>query len=117
MRKTLIFTSNPDKIKEKEILEQKEETKEEQEQEQEEKNKKENSEKEDKDKKSKINKKPPSDFIKRQSCLLPSTNFANSLAFMNKNLEEKKPAPKKIDANKFKMLIGQRLIGQFIKNF
>ena len=104
-----------EKIKEKEILEQKEETKEEQEQEQEEKNKKENSEKEDKDKKSKINKKPPSDFIKRQSCLLPSTNFANSLAFMNKNLEEKKPAPKKIDANKFKMLIGQRLIGQFIK--
>ena len=58
---------------------------------------------------------------KRASCILPSGGFKNVLANMEKNKkaeenkDTKKAAPKKLDANKFKQLIGERLIGQFMK--
>ena len=59
----------------------------------------------------KVEKKPPI-ANKRLSCMLPEMNFNNKLT---QNKDDKNPKPKKLDANKFKMLMGQRLIGQFIK--
>ena len=44
--------------------------------------------------------------------MLPEMNFNNNLT---QNKDNKNQKPKKLDANKFKMLMGQRLIGQFIK--
>ena len=59
----------------------------------------------------KIEKKPPI-ANKRLSCMLPEMNFNKKLS---QKKEDKNPKPKKLDTEKFKMLMGQRIIGQFSK--
>ena len=59
--------------------------------------------------------------LKRTSCMLPQNNFKNILSNMNNNkktetnTQTQKAQPKKLDVNKFKCLIGSRLIGQVMK--
>ena len=59
--------------------------------------------------------------LKRASCMLPQNNFKNILSNMNNNkktetnTQTQKAQPKKLDVNKFKCLIGSRLIGQVMK--
>ena len=85
------------------------------EEEEEEKKKKED---EEKKKKEEIKK---NEDIKRGSSIFPSKGFKNIIENMENskktevNNQSKKPAPKKLDVNKFKHLMGERIIGQVIK--
>ena len=78
--------------------------------------KEENVEKEDV--KKEIKEEKPKDEYNRKK---DSSSFKKILSNMDNNkatetnAQPKKAAPKKLDANKFKRLIGERLIGQFIK--
>ena len=68
--------------------------------------------------------KKPSDnpSKKRESCVMPAINFQKLLSKVekttiepNNNTGSTKAVPKKLDTNKFQMLIGKRLIGQQMK--
>ena len=106
--------------KKKEEEEEKKKEEEERKKEEEEKRK----EKEEKDKeKEKEKKKEEEEFkkqktfdSKRASCILPSSDFKNIIGNKDNQVSpQKKAPPKKLDVNKFKRLIGERLIGQVIK--
>ena len=89
----------------------------------EEENKEDNKEKEKKEeiKKENIKNKDNKSNTKRGSCVVPTGGFKNIFSNILKNQktetnqEPKKEGPKKLDANKYKRLIGEKLIGQFIK--